>query len=110
MLTAARDRVGAAEDGEFVESPPLPFRLAIAPAIDGEVVDDGDDTVGPNPVIKQATEEPLTSTDIAGASNTVDLEDRRARPCRLSSFSDDELALEIERRLAEREAAEAVNG
>jgi hypothetical protein len=100
LHTAARDRLLATDDGETPELPPLPFRLAIAPAIEGEVLSS-------NPVIDDDRPHSLSSSDIARDSSTVDLEERRARPCRLSSFTDDELADEVDRRLNEREAHDA---
>jgi hypothetical protein len=75
LLAAARDRL-LAEDDDPPEPPPLPFRLAIAPAIEGEVDDD----------------------DAADAEAATPVSAGRPRPCHLSSFTDDELAAEIERR------------
>jgi hypothetical protein len=83
MLEAGRDRL-LAEDDDPPELPPLPFRLAIAPAIEGEVLSS-------NPAVDEATRERLSPRDTARAPNTVDLEDRLPRPCSLRQFSDDEL-------------------
>jgi hypothetical protein len=96
-FATARDRLWAAEDGKEIEVKPPPFRLAIAPAIEGEVLSS-------NPADDEATRDGLDSKDIARDSGKVDLEDRRDTRCRLSSFTIDELADEIERRLEKPDA------
>jgi hypothetical protein len=110
LLTAGRDRLFCDgtywEDGTLPKAEPvrLPFRLMLAPAIEGEVVDD-------NPVIDDHAPDLRNSADVAGVQDArVDLDARRPRLRAIEDLTDDELALEIERRLAEREAAEAVNG
>jgi hypothetical protein len=76
MLETARDRMNAVgEDGTIddVEPPPLPFRLALAPAVEGEVLET-------NPADDEATRGRLGSAAIGQASNTVDLDARTSRP------------------------------
>jgi hypothetical protein len=96
MMETARDRllalnpktVGEAE-AVTVDPASPPFRLMLAPAIEGEVVPSS------NPADEDTRPGRLGSRDTARVSSIVDLDTRRRV---LDSLSDDELAEEIERR------------
>jgi hypothetical protein len=99
MLETARDRMLALDpqtrdeaDAITVEPMTPPFRLMLAPPIEGEVVHDSADPAPEDAAIARAR------TRLA------------PNPADLAAFTDDELADEIERRLAERDRREALGG
>ncbi len=76
MLTVGRERV-VADDHDPPDLPPLPFRLAVAPAIEGEVLET-------NPADDEVTRAGLSPRDSARVRSTVDLED-------VAALTDDQL-------------------